>query len=303
MSHEARTGFTLIEPFDFALFEPKPEARPQSRRQSTLPVVRKRESNAFAPIELPIVRVRKAIGFTLIELLVVIAIIALLVSLLMPSLRQAKELARRAICGANLHHAGVAVFTYTNDYDGYIPPTWSHSDRMNYPVWTCMAYWAGGWPVMNGKRAYFNLAPLEFEGYVPTAKMLYCPSQRDYRWQWDFYSWTWEELTHQERLAQAVSVHMGYMFDPHNDGGRMRYKRLVELPPDRAMALDLLGGFQDGVAHRDAPGWQVLFADSHVEFKVVPDVYDLLPVGYYDHAPTLLSWALFPDYLRDIELQ
>ena len=60
-------------------------------------------------------------AFTLIELLVVIAIIALLVAILMPSLSQAKLLARKSVCLSNLHGIGIAVMTYAAEYDAYIP--------------------------------------------------------------------------------------------------------------------------------------------------------------------------------------
>ena len=58
-------------------------------------------------------------GFTLIELLVVVAIIALLLSILLPSLRQARELARRAVCMANLHHIGLANSFYLSEFHTY----------------------------------------------------------------------------------------------------------------------------------------------------------------------------------------
>jgi prepilin-type N-terminal cleavage/methylation domain-containing protein len=61
-------------------------------------------------------------GFTLVELLVVIAIISLLVSILLPSLNKAKDLARRAMCLSNLRHMGVAVNGYTCNWNGFFPP-------------------------------------------------------------------------------------------------------------------------------------------------------------------------------------
>jgi len=81
--------------------------------------IRKRVSTLIGPAA---PQKRRGGGFTLIELLVVIAIISLLVSILLPSLQRAKELAKRAVCAANLHHLCMAVQTYASEYDGYPPP-------------------------------------------------------------------------------------------------------------------------------------------------------------------------------------
>jgi prepilin-type N-terminal cleavage/methylation domain-containing protein len=61
---------------------------------------------------------RKAPGFTLIELLVVIAIISLLVSILLPSLRQAKEQAKAVVCQSNMKGIYGGICLYAEDSDG-----------------------------------------------------------------------------------------------------------------------------------------------------------------------------------------
>lgn len=60
-------------------------------------------------------------GFTLIELLVVIAIISLLVSILMPSLDKAKQLAQKVTCMSQERGVGLAILFYTNDNNGSFP--------------------------------------------------------------------------------------------------------------------------------------------------------------------------------------
>ena len=63
----------------------------------------------------------KRSAFTLIELLVVVAIIALLISILLPSLSQSRERAKAIVCASNLQHIGLAMRIYLDENEGYYP--------------------------------------------------------------------------------------------------------------------------------------------------------------------------------------
>jgi len=64
----------------------------------------------------------KTRGFTLVELMVVIGIVALLISLLLPALRRAREAAITVQCSARMRQLTTATFMYVNDNRGYLPP-------------------------------------------------------------------------------------------------------------------------------------------------------------------------------------
>ncbi len=64
---------------------------------------------------------RNAQAFTLVELLVVIGIIAVLISILMPSLSKARYNANRTACMSNLRQIGIAMSLYASENDGWWP--------------------------------------------------------------------------------------------------------------------------------------------------------------------------------------
>jgi prepilin-type N-terminal cleavage/methylation domain-containing protein/prepilin-type processing-associated H-X9-DG protein len=59
-------------------------------------------------------------GFTLIELLVVISVIAILMAILMPALKRAREQGQRAVCQGNLKNLTLAWTLYADAYDDKI---------------------------------------------------------------------------------------------------------------------------------------------------------------------------------------
>ena len=60
-------------------------------------------------------------GFTLLELLIVVAIIAILAGVLVPSLSRAKAIARRAVCRTNLHAVAVGMRMYLDENKDIMP--------------------------------------------------------------------------------------------------------------------------------------------------------------------------------------
>lgn len=64
---------------------------------------------------------RRLRGFTLVELLVVISIIALLIAILLPALRHARDAARMTQNISNLRQIQLALYTYATDHDDVLP--------------------------------------------------------------------------------------------------------------------------------------------------------------------------------------
>lgn len=86
-------------------------------------------------------------AFTLIELLVVISVIALLISLLLPTLAKSRETARQLKCWSNEHGIVAAMVLYAGDYKDIPPrPNWELAgDRVPGWLYVPPAPGAGQW--------------------------------------------------------------------------------------------------------------------------------------------------------------
>jgi prepilin-type N-terminal cleavage/methylation domain-containing protein/prepilin-type processing-associated H-X9-DG protein len=105
---------------------------------------------------------REARGFTLLELLVVVAIIAVLVAILLPSLQKAREMARTTTCSTKLRSIGTAILMYANEFNDRCPPSYDPYTYFNQTVPTWGPTWA----------EYFSLRFLKSDSF----QTFYCPS-------------------------------------------------------------------------------------------------------------------------------
>lgn len=62
-------------------------------------------------------------AFTLIDLLVSIAIIAILLGIMLPSLTKARHAAQQVVCSSNARQHGLGLMMYADDYTNHLPPT------------------------------------------------------------------------------------------------------------------------------------------------------------------------------------
>lgn len=111
-------------------------------------------------------RMNRRTAFTLVEMLLVVALIALLISILLPSLARSREISRRAVCASNLHQMSTALDEYVIAF------------RRRYPGGNATLTPGNGidstYSVPNQRP--MGLAHLITENFLNSPMLMYCPS-------------------------------------------------------------------------------------------------------------------------------
>lgn len=234
-------------------------------------------------------------GFTLIELLVVIAIIAVLMAILMPSLKRAREQARRTTCANQVRQQTLALLMYAQQNNCKMPLMTSSGGEWLWDI----SYFATDAIIKNGGSKKIFRCPsnqintstdnywryTEFPGIEAPEPTLESERQRQHR----VVSYCYLMDTRSGRGTIFAAGEPGTeVTDPHREfiktttqiGGHSRMEfvldTVIEYPNSGWILPDRYAEWAQGTNHmdkRDPDGANIGFLDGHQEWRHFENMY------------------------------
>jgi prepilin-type processing-associated H-X9-DG protein len=238
-----------------------------------------------------------------VELLVVIGIIALLISILLPSLNRARETANRVKCAANLKAIGNSLLMYSNDNKGAYPRTmYSQGTYPLVPTWGTGATSSNPFstgPAPNARPENNDITAAIFLLLTTqdiTGDSFVCPSSSSDKWDFgggsntasNWSNWNSTDTTkhlsysYQNPYGDTPAVNSGFRL---NSNVGADFAVFADINPGTIISYDGLGGpsISDNVIeptqksnasfqnkansnNHDKAGQNVLFGDGHVDW-------------------------------------
>lgn len=194
-------------------------------------------------------RLSRGRAFTLLDVLVSIAVIAILIAILAPTLSKVQETSRRVVCASNLRQAGLAVQMYADDWRGLLPPSAFLRGEEGESAEMMTLRLSPDVRIRVTRDGWDGLGLLYRAEYLPAAGVYYCPSHHgDHPYQ--VYEPQWQ--------GASGEIVGNYHFRGEDTDGR---RALYAFYPETAITADGMRT-QDDYNHNT--GINVLRAGLHV---------------------------------------
>jgi prepilin-type N-terminal cleavage/methylation domain-containing protein/prepilin-type processing-associated H-X9-DG protein len=210
-------------------------------------------------------------AFALVELLVVIAIIGILVSMLLPAVRRARQNAQVTACANDLRQISVALQAYLNE--NQLVTFW-RADNINTDgmEW----YGFGGRPDNNQNHDqgdYFNRVPRPLNRYLGNnVNVFHCPCDDSAPWTLDKNITLWPAESQFEWVGNSYSFNAnGYPLRPlpRHDGG-LDAERFSSITSSSQTIVFYEANLYWGADWHFGHKGNIAFADGHVTFLPMP---------------------------------
>lgn len=224
---------------------------------------------------------KRSTAFTLIELLVVISIIALLIAILLPALKSARDVAKRTICLSNVRQMIVATNAFAVDNNDYMPDPYGYerdpagSNGSRTPYIQSNSVISTRYLNLKTDENYDSFSALYMNDYIAVAEAFYCPVPPP-----GFQNPGEDNFMTNNRdpADNWFGRRAGYHWNPHRVGdihsdpvspeqpyGSPAYLRISDMPNNKVLIIDILESLR-WAPHREAgvPAWSVGFADGRV---------------------------------------